>query len=55
MSYSKHHCSKSPFKKEEGEYVPITKYGTDRETQARLRAKEAGLSEEETKAYVKSY
>lgn len=57
MSYSKYHCSKSPFKKEEEKpYKPrATKYGTDRKTQAALRAEEAGLSDEEAKAYIDSY
>ena len=55
MSYSKYHCSKSPLKKQKGEYVPISKYGTDRKTQARLRAEKAGLSGEEAEAYIKAY
>ena len=40
---------------DKSDYVPITKEGTDRKTQARLRAEKAGLSDEAMEAYVKAY
>jgi len=40
---------------DKSKYVPITKEGTDRKTQAKLRAEKSGLSAEAMEAYVKAY
>ena len=54
-NFSKYFCGNSPFNQEDKKYIPISKVGTDRKSQAKLRAKNAGLSEEESKSYVKEY
>jgi hypothetical protein len=41
--------------KNKKEYIPLTKVGTDRKSQAKLRAEKAGLSKEDTAAYIKNY
>ena len=38
--------------KNKKEYIPLSKAGTDRKSQAKLRAEKAGLSKEDTAAYV---